>query len=114
MSPQNHSIALPESQHHIINPANPCRALDDSVEHRLHVSRRAADNAEHLGGSSLMLQRLAQFRVAFLEFLEQPRVFDGDDSLVGEGLQQLDLFVREGLNLHAADINNPDRNTPAQ
>ena len=39
----------------------PARALDDGVEHRLHVGRRAADDAEHLGGRRLMLQRLAQF-----------------------------------------------------
>ena len=64
MSPRNHSVPLAESQHHVINPANPGGALDDGVEHRLHVRGRAADDAEHLGGCSLMLQRLAQFRIA--------------------------------------------------
>ena len=33
-----------------------------------------------------MLQRLAQFRVALAEFLEQAHVLDGDDGLVGESL----------------------------
>ena len=61
MSPENLSYPLPESQHHVINPANPGGALDDCIEHRLHVSRRAADDAEHLGRCRLMLQRLAQF-----------------------------------------------------
>ncbi len=56
MSPRNHSVALAESQHHVINPTNPRRALDDGVEHRLHVRRRAADDAEHLGRCRLMLQ----------------------------------------------------------
>ena len=60
MSPRNHSVPLVESQHHIIDPANPRRALDDGVEDRLHVRRRAADDAEHLGGRRLMLQRLVQ------------------------------------------------------
>ena len=32
MSPRNHSVALTESQHHVINPANPRGALDDGVE----------------------------------------------------------------------------------
>ena len=63
-------FAFAESQHHIIHPTNPRRALDDGVQHRLHVHRRAADDAEHLGRSRLMLQRLSQFRIAFLEFLE--------------------------------------------
>ena len=71
MSPRNHSVPLAESQHHVIDPTNPGRALDDGVEHRLHVRRRAADDAEHLGRCRLMLQRLAQFRVALLEFFEQ-------------------------------------------
>ncbi len=89
MSPRNHSVPLAESQHHVIDPANPRRALDDGVEHRLHVGRRAADDAEHLGRRRLMLQRLAQLRVALAEFFEQAHVLDGDHRLVGEGFEQL-------------------------
>ena len=70
MGARNHSVALTESQHDVVNTANPCGALDDSVEHRLHVRRRAADNAEYLGRCRLMLQRLAQFRIPLLELLE--------------------------------------------
>ena len=92
MSPQNHSVALAESQHHVIDPANPCRALDDGVEDRLHVRRRAADDAEHLGCRRLMLQRLVQFCVALLEFFEQAHVLDGDDRLIGEGFEERDLL----------------------
>ena len=73
MSPRNHTVPLVESQHHVINPTNPRGALDDGIEDRLHVRRRAADDAEHLGRCRLMLQGLAQFCVALLEFLEQPR-----------------------------------------
>ena len=69
MSPRNHSVALAESQHHVINPTNPRGALDDGVEDRLHVRGRAADDAEHLGGRGLMLQCLAQFCVALLSSL---------------------------------------------
>ena len=99
MSPRNHSVPLAESQHHVIDPTNPRGALDDGVEDRLHVRRRAADDAEHLGRCRLMLQRLAQFRVALAEFLEQPHVLDGDHGLVGEGFKQLDLLVGERTNL---------------
>ena len=81
MSPQNHGVPLAESQHHVINPTNPRGALDDRVEDRLHIRRRAADDAEHLGRRRLMLQGLAQFRVAFLQFLEQPNILDGDHGL---------------------------------
>ena len=48
-------FAIAEPQHHVIDPANARGALDDGVEHRLHVSRRAADDAEHLGRCGLML-----------------------------------------------------------
>ena len=50
-----------------------------------------------------MLQRLAQFRVAFLEFLEEPDVLDRDDRLVGEGFKQCDLLFGERTNFDAAD-----------
>ena len=39
MSPRNHSLSLPESQHHVIDPTNPCSAFDYGIEHRLHVRR---------------------------------------------------------------------------
>ena len=93
MSPRNHSVTLAESQHHVIDPANPSGALDDGVEDRLHVRRRAADDAKHLGRCRLMLQRLAQFRVALPELTEEPHVLDGDDRLAGKGFEQFDLFV---------------------
>ena len=96
MSPQNHNVPLAESQHHVIDPTNPRRALDDGVEHRLHVRRRAADDAEHLGRCGLMLQGLAQFRIALLNLFEQPDVLDGDHRLVGEGFEQRDLLLGEG------------------
>src|SRR5262245_33744344 len=62
MSSRNQSVPLPESQRHIIDPTNPRGALNDGVEDRLHVRRRAADYTKHLGGCGLMLQSLLQFR----------------------------------------------------
>ena len=67
MSPWNHIRFPRESQHHVIDPINPGRALDDGVEDRLHVRRRAADDAEHLGRCGLMLQGFTQFRIALAE-----------------------------------------------
>ena len=93
MSPHNHHVPLPESQHHVINPTNPSGALDDGVEYRLHIGRRAADDAEHLGGCRLIFQRLTQFCVALLDLFKQADVFDGDDRLSGEGFEQPDMSV---------------------
>src|SRR5262249_2564923 len=71
MSPRNEIVPLAESQLHVIDPTNPCRALNDGVKHRLHVRRRAANDAEYLGCCRLVLQGLPQLRVARFEFLEQ-------------------------------------------
>src|SRR4030095_4826133 len=95
MCPQNHGVPLVESQHHVINPTNLCRALDNCVQDRLHVRGRAADNTQHLGRCRLMLQRFAKFLIALLEFLEEPDIFDGDDGLVGEGFEQRNLLLGE-------------------
>ena len=46
-----------------------------------------------------MLQRLAQFCVALLEFFEQPDILDGDHGLVGEGFKESDLLVGRRANL---------------
>ena len=53
-----------------------------------------------------MLKGLAQFCVALAEFLEQPHVFDGNDRLVGEGFEQLNLLVGERTRLNSS---NEDR-----
>src|SRR6266496_1161561 len=81
MISRNHNVSLAQSQHHVVNPTNPRSALDDGVEDRLHIRRRAADDAEHLRSCRLMLEGLAQFRVALAEFPEEPHVFDGDHRL---------------------------------
>ena len=95
MSPRKRSVPLVEAQHHVINSTNPRGAFDDGVEDRLHVSRRAADDAEHLGRCRLMFQSLSQFCVALLQFLEQPYVLDRDDGLVREGFEKSDLLIGE-------------------
>ena len=64
--------------------AQPGRRLDQSVENRLQVERRAADDLENIGGGGLLLERLTQL-------LQQTRIFDRDHRLVGKRLHQLDL-----------------------
>src|SRR5215471_6854489 len=111
--PPDQTVTLDESQQHVIDPTNPRRALDYSIEHRLHVRGRAADNTEHLGRCRLMLQCLAQFPVAFLQFLEQANVLDGNYGLVGESLEKCDLLLGEGADFRAANQNCPNRNSVA-
>src|SRR5215471_16519311 len=76
--------------------------LDQRLQHRLEIEDRAADVFQYVGGRSLLLQRLAQF-------VEQAGILDGDDSLGGEVLDQLDLLVGEWANLLAIDRNGTDQ-----
>src|SRR6516225_2745683 len=46
--------------------------------------------------------------------VEQTRVLDGNDRLVGEGLSQSDLLCAEGPNLGAAHRERPDSLIPSQ
>src|SRR5690242_5379898 len=73
------------------------RAVHDSVEYGLCVSRRAADDTKHLGRGRLLLERLREISIARLQLLEQPDVLDGDDGLGREGLEERDLLIRERL-----------------
>ena len=94
--------------------AQPRGVLRHGVQHRLEIGRRAGDDPQHLAGGGLLLQRLREVAVAILQLLEQARVLDGDDRLVGEGLQQRDLRIREGPHLLAANHDRPDRRALAQ
>src|SRR6516165_6276619 len=76
--------------------------LDQSAKHHLEVERRAADNLEHIGGRGLLLQGFAQL-------VEQPRVLDGDNGLVGKVLDQRNLLVSERANFLAINGNHTDQ-----
>ena len=43
-----------------------------------------ADDLEHLGGGSLLLQRFGEVGCALAQLVEQPRVLDGDDGLAAK------------------------------
>ncbi len=79
------------------------RAVRNRFKNRHHVSGRAADDAQDLGGRGLLFQRFGDFGVTRLELLEQPHVLDRDHRLVGESFEQLDLAVRKRADLHAGE-----------
>src|SRR5262249_36429476 len=51
----------------------------------------------------LLLQGFAQVIGTLTQFIEEPRVLDGDDRLGGEICHQLNLLVREGTNFLTKD-----------
>ena len=74
---------------------------DHRVEDGLDVGRGARDGPQDLGGGRLLLEGLRQLLIARLESGDEPGVLDGDQRLVGEGLQELDLLAGEGHGLGA-------------
>src|SRR5262245_52635797 len=114
MSSRNQIVSLAESQPQVIDSTNPGCALNDRVEHRLHVRRRPADDTEHLGRCRLMLQRLSQFRVALLDLFEEPDVLDCDDCLISKRFKECDLLVGERTNLFATNGNSSNSVSFAQ
>jgi hypothetical protein len=68
-----------------IRAAKACRRLGERVEHRLQIEGRAADDLEHVGRGSLLLQRFGELARACLHVVEQPHVLDRDRRLVREG-----------------------------
>ncbi len=82
-------------------------AGDDRVEHRLDIERRAHGPTD-LAQRRELLNRLGQLARARLQLLEEADVLDGDDGLVGEGLEQLDLTIGERPRLGTRDRNDAD------
>ena len=87
-------IISPPEHRCLVGAAEARHRLHQRVENRLEIDGRAADDLEHVGGGGLLLQRLAKSSVR-AQFLEQPRVLDGDHRLLGEVAHQLDLLVGE-------------------
>ena len=65
--------------------------------------------AKHVGSGGLLCQRLGEIIGALAQFVEQPRVLDGDDRLVGEGLDQRDLLVAERPHFLAVNGDRADQ-----
>src|SRR6516164_5175205 len=94
-------IALTEIQGAESGFAELCRIRQHGLKDRPQLAGGRADNAQHFRRGRLLLQRLPQF-------IEQPRVLDGDDGLRGEVLHQCDLFIGERPHLLSIHINRAD------
>src|SRR5262249_40634997 len=92
MCPESESVTLNEPNHGVIGTAYLSSAFGYRIQHRLNVRRRAGDNTQDFARRSLLFQ-------GFLEFLEQRDVFNGDDRLICECFEELDLRWSERTNL---------------
>src|SRR5262245_1359247 len=90
---------LSESDSSPVRAAKLRRRLGERVEYNLQIECRSADHLQHVGGGGLLLQRFAQF-------VEQPGILDGDNSLSSEVGEQLDLLVGEGAHFLTKDADH--------
>jgi hypothetical protein len=104
-------IARDPGQHARVRPHQSNDAGHNRVEHRLDIRLRAADDAQNVAGGGLRLQRRGQLAIARLEFSEEADVLDGDDGLVGEGLEQFDFAFVVGLHVRSRDSDRPNYRT---
>ena len=104
MSPRRGKTHRLSDDQDIAWSASHSRAADSTSvsSTRLQIERRAADDLEHVGGGGLLLQRFAQL-------VEQARVLDRDDGLVGEVFDQFDLLVGEWPDLLSIDCDRADQ-----
>ena len=75
----------------------------DGIEERMRVHPARTISAQHIGRCGPLLKRFGELLRPLPEFVEQPRVLDGDDGLGCEVLDQLDLLVGERANFLTED-----------
>ena len=82
-----------------IRLANTARVFEHLLKYRVEFPGRRTDDLQHFRSRGLLFQRL-------LGIIEQPRILDGDDGLVGKGAQQLDVMIGEHTRLapRAGDV----------
>src|SRR5215471_11563682 len=59
-------------------------ALNNRIEHRLSIGRRAADDVKHLARRGLMFKRFAELARARLHLLEESHILDRNHRLVSK------------------------------
>src|SRR5262249_26211828 len=105
--PKNISITHLDST--LVGRAKPSGRLRQRVQHRRKIEGRSRNDLENVRGRRLLLQRFSEVTRALTQFIEQPRILDGDDGLGGEILYQRNLFVGKGTNFLTIDRNGTDQ-----
>src|SRR5262249_11514251 len=81
-------------------------ARDNRVEDDIDVER-GTDSLAHRAECPKLVHRARQLPGAGFEFFEETDIFNGDPGLVGEGLEQFALAVRERSRLPPDDRQQP-------
>ena len=107
-------LAIAAVDRAVAGVAEPGGRFGEGVEHRLQIEGRAADDLEHVAGRGLVFEQFLEVAGALLQLAIGLGAGDGDDSLLGEGLQQCDLAVGEAADLRTRQLHRADRRSVAQ
>ena len=89
-------LLAPPAQHEgHVGLAQPRGGDDQGLEHRAEIDGRAADDLQHVAGRGLIVEGFLQIHRALAQFSQRGGAGDGDDRLIGEGLNEGDLGVVE-------------------
>ncbi len=98
----------------MIGAAQPRGRIHDSLQDRIQVKSRTADNLQHFADRCLISEQFLQVARAVAQFVEQPRVLHRDDRLCGERADQFDLALGKRLDLLSCECQDADRFAFAQ
>ncbi len=87
--------------------AQPGRRLHQRIKNGLQIESRPADDLEHVSGSGLLLERFAQF-------IEQARILNSDNGLIGEASGQINLLFRKWMDAVSQKRHHTDRHSIPQ
>src|SRR5688572_25674715 len=96
-------VPLLEENERVLCLTQPCRTIGNGVEHRSNVGRRGSDHSQNGTRGSLLLERFAEIPIALPYFLKLANILYCDHRLIGKGVQEIDLPLREGPDLEPAD-----------
>ena len=102
-------VAMTAKDNSLLRVAQTHGGRDEAFEHSLEIERRTTDRLEHVGGRCLLLQRRLEIARARLHLVKQAHVLDRDHRLVGEGLKERDLRVRERPDFRPPQHDRADR-----
>ena len=85
------------------------RGFSDELQYLLQIENRPADDLEHIARCRLVFERCFEFAGALAQFIEQPRILDGDDGLRGKVLNYCNLFVSKRTHFLAKNGNASDQ-----
>src|SRR5215470_818253 len=94
--------------------AQPDRILGQRLEDRLEIEGGPPDHLEELAGRRLLIEGLGEVAIPRLQLLEQADVLDGDDRLVGKGLDHFDLHPQERSYFTSPKAEHADRDVRAE